>query len=310
MDDLGRVIDAHPLPEGWSAPECFADEVELGSLVVSRVGLQSEGPAGLVATGSAAQPSTRTGAGIDVLTRAFYELHERVAILASLGSLASDDPRRRPARSNGVALHTSWPEACEAARLELVERDRVLRSWYCGLAPKATEPPSWLSEVGTHRWRAALLEEPPSGDVVAVLVGFPRSARAPLTRGFAARHDRSSALEAAANEALQSLAFLVDEEIPSKSPELSPTPIFHLDHFLVPSNHSVIEDWLESAQPPERRAFVVRAPRFVDLSSQTASHGLWVARAVDPTRSVLFFGEPPAALASHVPPARLIHPIA
>src|SRR5690606_19625166 len=142
-----------------------------------------------------------------------------VPLLPARSELGASAPSR-PARSNGVALHRSWEEACLRARLELIERDRVLRSWYGELAPSPAPVPTSLARFATDEWCACRIPEPRDGDVeVAAIIGFPREPGGSLARGFAARASLDEALEAAALEALQGLAFLWEEPLPEAAPE-------------------------------------------------------------------------------------------
>src|SRR5262245_4427374 len=56
------------------------------------------------------------------------------------------------ARSNGVAIGSSWGDAARRAGWELVERDRILRSFYGELEPQAASAtPAALPEaLGVH----------------------------------------------------------------------------------------------------------------------------------------------------------------
>lgn len=327
---LARLSREQPLPAGWSEPQLFADTIRVGALEVRRAGIVARAPDGAEVTGSAAQTQGSP------LPRAWYELLERAAVLDAaeracpvrdpkervVGEVArgveppGEPSRRRASRSNGVALHRSWAAACERARLELLERDRVLRSWHGELPLRETPAPAWLDATEAHEWRAALVpprkgERRPT-DAVAVVIGFPRRAEVPLARGFAARPSRDAALEAAAAEALQSLAFLWDEPVPERSPELAPTPLFHLDYYLCPDNHEPLRRWLAGAHPrleaPGDGA-ADGALRFVDLTPADAAEGLRVARAVDEAARELVFGAPPEALAERLPSALHVHPI-
>lgn len=328
--DLARLSRQWPLPPGWSNPQLFADEVTLGALRVRRTGVLSRRADGVEATGSAAET------GGSPLSRAWFELLERAVLLDASGRRcpvldlderciaevpagtpsASNDPRRRPARSNGVALHRSWRDACEGARLELLERDRVLRSWYGELPLIETAPPAWLEQTEAHEWRAAFVApregEPTPSDAVAVVVGLPTRPEVPLARGFAARSSPDAALEAAASEALQGLAFLWDEPVPDRCPELEPTPTYHLDYYLCPDHHERLRRWLQGAHVgigvTDEEPITSRLG-YVDLTPAGLGEGLRVARALDPGARELVFGEPPEPLATRLPEPLRVHPI-
>lgn len=329
-DELRGLIAAHPLPPGFSEPQLFTDTVDVGDARVRRAGIQSSTASGLEVTGSAAE---LVGSPIP---RAYFELLERAALIDAaerpspvrdasgrqVGARAPDfgesagDPRSRRARSNGVALHRSWAEACRRARFELAERDRVLGSWYGELALVPAETPASLRALeSTHTWLARLVRaahDDADADVeVAIVVGFPRSPELPLARGFAGRGSRSEAIEAAAAEAWQSLAFVWGEPLPAAPPSLAPTPLFHLDYYLWPPHHASLRAWLDASAiaTVESRDRGADATCYVDLTPSSFRPSLHVARAVRRSARELIFGEAPAHLRARLPLARHVHPI-
>lgn len=314
QDDLGSLIARWPLLAGYSPPQVFADEIEIAGARVRRAGIQSTAPSGEEVTGSAA---VLEGSPLE---RAYFELLERAAVLeaAARASLApSRDPRSRPARSNGVALHRTWEEACYRAGCELAERDRTLGAWYGELPLFAAKLPAWLAAFdSTHDWIARAIPPAPGSradaDIeVALVFGFPREPGIPLTRGFAGGASRERAIDAAAMEAVQSLAFVWGEPLPAEPPPLAPTPLFHLDYYLWPAHHDQLREWLTSTAITSRAAGATEddETRFIDLTPAAFGDGLRVARAVRGSARALVFGEPPASLLSRLPPARHVHPI-
>ncbi len=301
-DRLSREL---PIPKGWSELEMVDDCVDIAGVQVHRAGISSRNSSGIEVTGSAA------ARGGSPLRRAWLELLERMAIVDS-GVSSSDDPRRRPSRSNGVAAHATWAAACESARLELIERDRILRSWYGELTPEMASVPDAVCDIRSHAWQACVVSGEPWGEVeVAAVVGFPHDPEIPLARGFAARASRRAAIEAAGREALQTLAFLWAEPVPVEPPELSPTPIYHLDYYLYPPHHAALRGWLagEHMRCPQP---LVPAPadiRFIDFTPPTLGGRLHVAQAASEVACSLEFGEPSAAVAARLPPELHVHPI-
>jgi hypothetical protein len=316
-EDLARLILEHPLPEGVADPDLYADVVTIAGVNIHRVGLSCRVSGAVEITGSAAEVAE------EPLNRAYFELLERAAVILadegnSLppgvdGTATSGPPRIRPARSNGVALHRTWEEACMRAHLELVERDRVLRSWYGELLPVPARVPSSLERFVTHEWCACSIAESSAADrdiAVAAIIGFPLHPGGSLARGFAGRGSLDQALEAAAVEALQGLAFLLDEALPAEPPEASPTPMFHLDYYLWPAHHVHLRNWLRGAHT-RSGALSERSSsdetRYLDLTP--AGFGaLRVARAVRRGARPLEFGDAPASLAAGLPGSH-IHPI-
>jgi len=330
--------DASPLPDGWSAPELSSDVIEADGLRLQRVGVSSVGPSGAEVTGSAAGPGDTPP-----VDRAYFELLERVAtveaashrdrvypLLAAssevIGEVRAEelfpqDPepaRWRHARSNGVALHDGWERAVERARWELAERDRVVGSWYGAVAPVPYlgPLPDELGLLTRHDWRAVRIPEPDEGrfsrdvEVVAVF-GFPREPGLPLALGYGGRDSERGALETAAAEALQLLAFLWGEPPPPSSPPPGPSPMHHLDHFQYSGSHARARAWLEGSRRVGRHA---RSPApasrmgFVDLTPPWLKPGLRVVKAFCQGSIPLTFGDSP--FAAHLPPEERVHPIA
>jgi hypothetical protein len=307
--ELGALSAEYPLPHGWSQPVVMADTIAIGDVRVERTGITAQSRSGREVTGSAAT------VGTSPLARAWFELLERAAVIdAAVDDSDDATPRRRASRSNGVAIQRSWQAACRAACHELVERDRVLRSWLGELALEEVEVAGLQRRFPTHEWRASLIA-PGSDDIeVAIVVGFPRSTEHPLTRGFAARTSAAAAIEAASHEAIQCLAFLWGEAVPDAAPPLAPTAMFHLDHYLYPPHHDTLRGWLDGAhlrhdvrttRPGARAATVT----FEDLAPSDWRSPLAVARATSPDALDLVFGEPPAIWAESLPPALHVHPI-
>jgi hypothetical protein len=329
QDDLSSLTSTWPLLDGFSQPQAFTDEIEIAGALVRRAGIQSTAPSGEEVTGSAAVVEGSP------LERAYFELLERASILDAsvracpirdaagrlLGTTAPvspcRDPRSRPARSNGVALHRTWDEACRRARYELAERDRTLGAWYGELPLVAAQLPSSVAAFdATHDWIARTIPPAPGSRVdtdieVAVVLGFPREPGIPLARGFAGHASREGAVEAAAMEAVQSLAFVWGEPLPSEPPQLTPTPLFHLDYYLWPGHHDHLREWVTSkpSTAPARGATSDDETQFIDLTPATFGDSLRVVRAVRGSARALVFGEASAQLLSLLPPARHVHPI-
>jgi ribosomal protein S12 methylthiotransferase accessory factor YcaO len=328
----------HPLPEGWSTPATMADSIVAEGLCLHRAGVSAIAPTGEEITGSAA------GVSPGVLDRGWFELLERASTLDALrdprrrlpsraldgaptGDVVaskvfpeSDEPARwRFGRSNGVALHRTWKEACERAWWELTERDRVLRSWYGEGAPRRVAfDPGPLADLGPlYEWRAYTFEDEVSrawsaGIEVAGVVGLPRSGGLPLVTGWSARPLLDDAIASAAAEATQQLAFLWGEPLPADEPAPGPSAMHHLDHLIWPGMAAHLVAWLDGGH---RRYAAAPLPAaspgsvsFVDLTPTWLAGHLFVARAVCPDAEPLTFGDAPRG--RHLPPALRAHPIA
>lgn len=318
------------LPDGWGRPTELDDLVVAAGLRIRRAGIVVRSPYGEEISGAAADPAR------PVLSRAWFELAERVCVVEwcrsaprrqrlfteqgdDAGALTEPVPRspspRRwiPSRSNGVALHRTWLEACERAAWELAERDRVLRAWVGEIVPRPIAAHAPLSPR-RYEWIACSfpVEEATFSEGLEVVgvFAFPREAGVPLAMGFAARPDLDLALGAATSEALQQLAFLWG--VPRSRPSTAPGPGLHLDTFQARRSHGRLRAWLDGGH----RAFArsrrrVRRPapvRFLDLTGPWLEGRARVAKAICRDAMPLDFGKSPEM--RHLPPDLRIHPIA
>jgi hypothetical protein len=344
---LAQLRTRYPLPPGWSSFERFSESVEIGGTSIELAGVSAIGPRGEHVTGSAG--SARTSGSC--IARSYFELLERISVVTAISDTSTDyllrersgltvgralrkdvfpesprPDRWRPSLSNGVALHLSWQEACVRAEAELVERDRVLRSWYGESMPaRITLPEGAISEglQSFAEWRAYELTPPAAGVgrpfAVVLVVALPKIDTTPLAYGFAARTDRVRAFKAAAIEAVQRFGFLMGEEIPYAAPQFSPTPDFHQEFFLYPPVRTLLQEWLDCAAPgqstssSETGGQSVRSADdetwFVDLTPLQLRGSLFVAKALCSQAEALVFGEPAPHRAS-VGASRWVHPIA
>lgn len=324
------------LPEGFVELERVEDQVLVDGLILGRAGLCVQASGGEPVTGSAA---SRTGPPV---SRARFEVLERLATLEAIGGRRASYPLRdrmrraigvtprsvvfpesgapdvwQFARSNGIALFDDWAAACDRAWWELCERDRVLRAWYGDGRPvrMAIEPASTSLPTGaSYDWEIARFvddgERASNIEVVGVF-GLPRVGSAPAVAGYAARPSLDGALEAAVSEALQQLAFLWGEEIPTRQPDCLPTPLHHVEGLLWPGSHQGIRAWLVNGHTRFRPATprpVLRAPDgFVDLTPPWLAGRACVARALARDAVPLVFGVGP--LSAELPSELRMHPI-
>ncbi len=336
-----------PLPDGWATEQVVEDTIVADGLALSRAGIAAAGPTAEEMIGSAAECSLD---GRGAIERARFELLERIATIEAInragplptrtldgdavGIVAREDAfpqscepaRWRHARSNGVALHTDWTSAAQHALGELVERDRILRSWYGEVAPAALQV-DWtkvpLGQVRSYDWHAIELPAPRHGvgaelHVVSVF-GFPRTSGRPLVFGHGARPGVTAAFDVAAREAQQVLAFLWDETIPTDTPPLDPTAGYHLDYWQLPERHELLRRWLAGdhvryartqLRPATLRSSMDPAlVTFADLTSPwLRSRGFCVAKALSSDVVPLTFGDGP--FGGHLPHELRIHPVA
>jgi hypothetical protein len=334
---LEELLGRYPLGAEWSRPRLFTETVSLGTLRLNLCGLSTE---------SSGEGVTGSAANLDhvPLLRAYFELVERATLVSAgrepnrkfivkdVGGRTvsrapscrvfpqSTDPARRFARSNGVAVGASWTMACRAAHWELVERDRVLRSWYGETRPCPLALPSlpWLGALEEYFDLLAYVFPEASGDRHGTAIGvfsFPRSDLHPLAYGFAADRTSARAFERAAAECLQRLGFLWGEELPTEEPQAAPTAEYHQEVYLQPRMCQRVREWLAGvhARTPctiQQRADTSIAPEFADLTPEPLRGEVFVAKALPRCEVDLIFGRGHPAVLGPVPEAFQVHPIA
>jgi hypothetical protein len=324
-----------PLPFIKGDPEWFDEVVAVDGLAVHSCGLAAAHDSGATITGAAADLL-----GVPV-ERSFFELLERSAVLGAAASRAPlplrtqdgapagfVDPElvfpttgapalQRFSTSNGAAVQLDWRSACERARRELVERDRVLRRWYGDGRPEPLAlPPTELTvTLGRHyelgAWRFTGVDAGTQDLEVVGVIGLPRDPGAPLLTGFACRSAGDQALAAALAECLQHIAFGWGEPQPGAEPPPEPTPEFHLDFYNYAPNQERLRSFLAGSHEGQGPPLPIASDAivFVDLTPESLVGRLAVARALNPTAVPLAFGLGHPWFAS-LPEAMRVQPIA
>lgn len=252
---------------------------------------------------------------------AHWELLERILTWEARERFAqeSHSTRFRLSTSNGVALHTDLAQARQNARLELLERDRILRSWYGYLRPELLGSPlsSELETPAGYRWWEARLPCSP-GDrhrvEVALTLGIPQDSKHPVTLGFGAAESLEGALKKSRRESRQRLGFLWGLRLP-RCPDLlraDPTPLLHQDYYSHRRNQDVLLRWLYEGNAPALR----RAPAlpgkviFQTLTPPQSKGTIQLIRAHASSALPLTFGTWSAIQPRLRGQARALHPLA
>jgi ribosomal protein S12 methylthiotransferase accessory factor YcaO len=211
-------------------------------------------------------------------------------------------------------LAISFEEAARRARLELFERDRVLRSWYGDLAPKRVALPSSVPDALFRAYDFEAYEfEVVQKIHTAGVFGFPVT-KEPVIYGFAARETPRDALSAALDECIQRLGFLWGEPIPEASPHPAPTPSFHQEFYLCPENHEALRRWLRG-EHASLFAGRFRMPALVDEPAVEALRPAWLSPELHVVRAnprghvPLGFGAAHPLLDDEHPAGCTVHPI-
>jgi len=336
---LQALSETLPLPGHPGPPSLFTEAASLLGGTIHLAGVSSK-------IGEETVCGSAAAVGDLPLDRAYFELLERVSVLRAMARTdatfsvrgasgrrtgevgharlfsSPESPSWRAARSNGVAIGSSWESAARHAHWELLERDRVLRSWYGESAPRPICGPDSLAHFPdraslSYEIQAYELGSDHEG-VVAGVFAFPHG-QEPLSYGFAARSSRETAVSAAALECVQRLGFLWGEPVPTSDPEPAPCPDYHQEFYLVPANHRALRAWLSGEHVrfrgllghPEggREATSSPAGDAADLTPPELAGRLCVAKAIHADRVPLVFGRGHPWLCE-VPPPLAVHPLA
>jgi hypothetical protein len=332
------VVNSFQLGGRWSLGEVFSEQAQILGISVNLAGFSAGDCSGTVVTGSA-------GALDRMPTdRAFFELIERACVVDAIASNQHEfeaidangrhrDRVRREAVfpepdststfrysiSNGAAVGLTLKEACEAAYLELIERDRILSSWYGHGVPQSLPLCELIPTPWFRAFQFRFVRFPPSrcetnSEVVGAFA-FPKDSTSPFAAGFGAARDIDFALERAARECIQVVGFLWGEPLPSDTPAFDVSPDFHQAMYLVPTHHARIHDWLDgkhALQPNRLNVFRAQGERiFVNLTPPELQGRLWVVKALPDGELPLVFGlGHPNVDACGMTPESRIHPIA
>lgn len=314
---LKNIRKLLPLSNKWQELETFSDVVKVSSHQIHACGISTSDSAGTLVAASAA--------ALDKMPwdRAYYELIERTSTIEALSSgcfsslfpASKDTKLYKYSSSNGVAAGSSFATASASAFLELVERDRILRSWFGGAAPvECTKYTGTIEELSEYESKAYSFEDRYDADSVFVIgvFLFPKKSF-PLVFGFGAALDKLEAFRKAEREALQRVAFLFDQEA-DKNCEFTPDPLYHQEFFLRPENRHLIEDWLsgrfcgvcklrESRQKYSDQIFT-------DITPSHLKGKTWVVKGYTKARIPLIFGKGYDEFFDGIPRDLAIHPIA
>lgn len=336
MNQWKPLENNFPLPEGTSILDRFDDVLEEDSPSLHLAGISAQRSDGKVLTGSAVDRTPE-----QARVRAYFELLERVAIFeaedrgpnhefdildrqgrptgqkAKLPPLSQIHPTWRWSRSNGIAAHTNAVQAIHSAEYELLERDHILRSWFCSLKPRPAVQPLEIVTWGGYCFET--FEFTPENQAISVsgVFGFHPDLNQSVVFGFGAGRSPQESTHKAQKEALQRMAFLWGEPLPETNTPLDGSPDFHLDWFRRPHQRQRIERWLSGNAPDLSIKNLPHYPHplshegYIDLSMPHLAHRVTVVQAVAPDKMQLFFGFDSEWLTDRgADPDAWIHPIA
>lgn len=345
MGLLEEFVEKYPMPKGWGQPRAIFHSYTNGDFYLNLVAVTAEGPGGLQLFGSAADPIQPP------IVRAYFELLERISVIEGEAAselfhccdsegnfvsfiekskvfLQSDDPQQwKYSKSNGNALEKSFIAAARAAFLELIERDRILRSWFGQFSPRPVPITSeYMPKALEKDFHFEVFSFNPfpdnAGPEVIGLFGFPREKINPLVFSFGAGFTLADALSQAKKEFYQRLGFLWGESLPSTPPPFEASALYHQEFFLYPPMMERIKSWLwDSAKSRsklnstnEEFNIEFKDASFVDITPRQLKGKLFVVKAQSEKLLPLTFGrknpEVKKYFTGDVPEELLIHPIA
>jgi len=240
----------------------------------------------------------------------------------TIANTKPDNASFQYSKSNGVALHYSWQEACRRACFELVERHLVLSSWLGLTKPKVLENTFTESVLEKFNDYYKILRVDFGSQETscfsqkissAGIVLLPKNLEVPMIIAFGAGTSLEESLAKAECEAMQRLGFLWGEEIPTQEPEFYPSALYHQEYFLFPGSRRKIESWLAGDHSAycinHRKHIKILNVSFIDLSF-SGSSDFRVAKAISPESIPLVFGKWRENGFDLLPEEKIVHPIA
>lgn len=242
---------------------------------------------------------------------AAYECLERFVISRSK-SQGLEQSSFRASISNGVALHHSLDEAKLAARLELLERSEILRSWYENSPVERINLPFEKGLTGLKENYDIIVYEFSNiiGYSVLGIFAFPKKQGKVFLAGFGAGLSVETAYAKALKEFLARYHFLKETEPPSEI-NFSATADYHQDYYLFGKNYMFIQDWLlkVESQRTRRRRGAQPVFEYQDITPSFWAKKLYVVRAMSPQTIPLFFGKFPTTSFNFKYRCDIPHPI-
>lgn len=248
----------------------------------------------------------------DALELAGYELLERFVLTRN---------RKHPERgtetiysvSNGVAIHREKHFAEEAAKLELIERNEVLRSWYLNSPIRrvlSEDFLSWFSFLDSkYEVQIYDFSNYPDASVVGIFA-FPLDRSLPFLSGYGAGRTLVSALEKSKKEFCARYSFLEDVDL-NEAVVFSPDAEFHQNYYLQPDKAEIISSWLKDSSQSETnpRAFLAREITYQNLTPESWASDFHLSKALSNDVIPLFFGKLPAKTFKFTHRCDIPHPI-
>lgn len=215
--------------------------------------------------------------------------------------------------SSGVAIHTSTLLAQEASKLELLERNEILRSWYLN-APirklQISKYQEWFSFLtSNYDFQFYDLSNHPEVRVIGIFA-FPHHEGLPFLSGYGAGKDLDSAFEKSKKEFCARYSFLQDVDL-NEEVVFQPNAEFHQNFYLQPGKSKIIIDWLydSSRSQINPNAFSGQEITYQNLTPGSWASDFHVSKALSCDVIPLFFGKLPSKTFNFTHRCDIPHPI-
>ncbi|MBF0301218.1 MAG: YcaO-like family protein [Oligoflexia bacterium] len=295
--------------ELWNIIDEFNEIVEISGKKIYCSGMAAKNINDLTVTGSSASLKDFPK------DEAYYELLERVYTIEKIQqdkkfNEGDTSKSYKISLSNGVALHNSLEEASLRARCELIERDRVLRSWYGEYSPLEmfNDPSTQFLysdyDVKTYNF---INHFDPRKEYVVGAFAFPKRSDCPFCYGFGCHPNYEFALNKSSKELIQRIGFLFGEKADIEC-EFAPTALYHQEFYMGGKGREIIERWLLDKKPYEQ--IFTCATDDIKYKTISTINNLYLVKATSDERLPLIFGKGYQIQNREIRPEKYIHPIA
>ncbi|OFZ82042.1 MAG: hypothetical protein A2583_15810 [Bdellovibrionales bacterium RIFOXYD1_FULL_53_11] len=315
--DIERIFEF--IPGRWKKPEEFRQEVDVLGIKLFLSGFSSS---------NGAMELVGSSAGMDrhEPERSAFELLERITTVEAeeSGLIAFDklDGICRYSKSNGIAIHTDKNTALQKSYFEVVERDRVLRSWFGDIANPVVlrscpdvrllgrlEPLAAVFDLRVFEFVENLSR---SKTFVHGFFGLPKNDNAACFFGFGADSEESASIAKAVGEGLQRLGFTWGEKADFDPAAFKPTAIDHLLYYHDPARNGLIRRWCSNGNGRYLKFIPHEPPRCVwnNIALKSMQDRIYAYQCKSDDLLPLTFGFDHPYARGLVPDEIRVHPLA
>jgi len=227
---------------------------------------------------------------------AAYELLERYVGIKNLCNTEPGDTYF--SFTNGMAIHQDSSKSKKNARLELIERNEIMKSWYFNTPIKKLDYNANLSFPNDflEKYEVSIFDHSNiDGCFVVSIFAFPKNDSFNLIYSFGAAESLLEAVEKSKKEFLTRLGFLWEEKPHLENIQRN-TSSYHQEYYLMSENWSELRKWLfENVHRKKKLSkYECQEIQFLDLTPNGWKDSTFVFKAIGKDYIPLFFGNPPA----------------